>query len=141
MTQLTSACAPGPQLPSQASDDQLRTAACNLLARMRPGLARVERRSVQRVPFPFLLRLTPLGETSLHAIHDEIVVVGKDFSEQGIGFYHDAPLPYRRARLTFEDAQGEEMSVLVDLTWCRFNQFGWYENGGRFLRLVSPAAA
>ena len=28
----------------------------------------------------------------------------------------------------------------MDLTWCRFNGHGWYENGGRFLAAVNLPA-
>jgi hypothetical protein len=68
-------------------------------------------------------------------------VVGKDLSERGLGFYHQAPLPYRRAIVTLEDASGRVVSLLMDLSWCRFTRHGWYDSGGRFLKLIPSMAA
>jgi hypothetical protein len=34
----------------------------------------------------------------------------------------------------FASTEGEEIEMLVDLTWCRFMGQGWYESGGRFVQ-------
>ena len=38
--------------------------------------------------------------------------------------------------VSLDAADGRSISLAIDLTWCRFTRFGWYESGGRFLRVV-----
>ncbi|HLA83870.1 MAG TPA: hypothetical protein VJL29_03670 [Thermoguttaceae bacterium] len=117
-------------------DETVRTRICGLLASFRPRQARLERRGDQRYPFPYLLQLTPVDEDGTPSGEETVVVVGKHISEEGIGFYHNRPLPYRRMIVSFEAGNGSSFSFLVDLTWCRFTKQGWYESGGRFLEPV-----
>jgi hypothetical protein len=126
----------------QSAEERLRREVRSVLSRLQPGKPTVERRRSLRVPFPFLMRLQPVAAGSLKPLGCEIVVVGKDVSEAGLGFFHDAPLPFRFAVVTIESPEDcGGISVLVDLSWCRFNRYGWYENGGRFLQVVEPLAA
>jgi hypothetical protein len=69
------------------------------------------------------------------------VVVGKDLSDRGLGFFHPHPIPHRRAIVTLEDSSQRGVSLLIDLSWCRFTRHGWYDSGGRFLQIVSSLAA
>ena len=64
------------------------------------------------------------------------MVVGKDISEHGLGFYHQAPLPHRRMIASLESSHGRWHGFLIDLNWCRFTKGGWYESGGRLLKAV-----
>jgi hypothetical protein len=32
---------------------------------------------------------------------------------------------------------GTDLCLLVDLAWCRYTRYGWYESGGKFLKVVS----
>ena len=77
--------------------------------------------------------LTPLAEP--------FTVVCKHISKGGIGFYYPEPMPYRYVVVTLP-AMGTEAPIhlLVDLTWCRFAQKGWYENGGLFVREAEEPA-
>jgi hypothetical protein len=82
--------------------------------------------------------LSPCYPHTLEPLCDALVVVGKNLSEEGLGFYHQQPLPYRRAIITLEDNSGRSVSLLIDLSWCRFTRQGWYDSGGRFLEIVEP---
>ena len=92
---------------------------------------RPERRRYTRYPLPCLIHLTPLDADV--PTTESVVVVGRHLSENGLGFYHRDPLPYRRVIASLETPNGQWFAFLVDLTWCRFSKGGWYESGGRFL--------
>ena len=56
-----------------------------------------ERRFAQRFPYPRLVYLTPLAADGITPAEESIVVVGKDLSEGGLGFYYQhQALPYRQ---------------------------------------------
>lgn len=95
-----------------------------------------EQRRHQRHPYPYLVRLQPVKDDGVTPCGDPIVVVGKQLSEQGLDFYYQQPLPYRRAIASLQTRCGSWLSLLMDLTWCRFTEFGWYDNGGRFLEII-----
>ena len=97
-----------------------------------------ERRGEQRYPYPYLVRLTPVAADGVTVVGESLVVVGKHLSERGLGFYHPRPIAYRRVIATLETTSGQRLGFLIDLSWCRFTQQGWYESGGRFLRAVPP---
>jgi len=117
--------------PDAAPADGLST----VLAALCPQRNGPERRSAQRHPYPYLVRLTPVGDDCVTAVGESVVVVGKHLSEQGLGFYHPAPLPHRRMIALLETA-GTRLALLIDVTWCRFLKQGWYESGGKFLPLI-----
>ena len=123
------------------TDDPVKGAVRELMVRLFPGGLPSERRRDGRYAFPFLVRLTPVDVRTQGPLTEPIVVVGKDLSERGLGFFHPHPLPYRRAIVTLEDCQGRTVSLLIDLSWCRFMRLGWYESGGRFLQIVTTLAA
>jgi hypothetical protein len=95
----------------------------------------LDRRFRQRFPYPHLIRITPVGLNN-QPTETTLVGSGRDISLYGVGFYLPAPLPYQKAVLTFHRSPHAELSILTELDWCRFTRFGWYENGGRFLRVV-----
>ncbi|MCU0961207.1 MAG: hypothetical protein MUF48_13990, partial [Pirellulaceae bacterium] len=57
--------------------------------------------------------------------------------ERGLDFYYQAPLPYRRVVASWECPDGDRPALLLDLRWCRCTKRGWYENGGRFLQVLT----
>jgi hypothetical protein len=95
-----------------------------------------QRRQAQRTPFPHLIRVHAVDPHTLAAVDEPLVVVGKFLSEQGLGFFHQAPLAHRFAVVTLELYGGEPVRLLLDVSWCRFTRLGWYESGGRFLGAV-----
>ena len=96
-----------------------------------------ERRREHRFPFPYPIRLTPMTTDGTVSPAESVVVLGKHLTEHGVDFYYTEPLPYRRAIASFERGGREMVHIVMDLTWCRFGRHGWYENGGRFLQLLS----
>ncbi len=96
-----------------------------------------ERRRDSRVPFPYLVRLSPLADDGVSPGEESIVVVGKHLSAGGLDFYHRDPIAHRRMIARIEGHAGAVHTLLLELSWCRFNKQGWYENGGRFLKIVS----
>ncbi len=117
---------------------QKREALRTLLACVYPSVARLERRGERRYPYPYLIQVTPVDLEGARVSDQQIVVVGKQISEHGLGFYHQSPLEYRQVIVGLQRCDGPRVEVKMDLTWCRFTQLGWYESGGRFLEVVSP---
>lgn len=121
---------------SPAGEEPLREQVRRFLGQLINRGVQHERRLHTRLPFPMLVRLTPVDPRTQEPLADSIVVVGKNVSEEGLGFYHQDPLPYRRAIIVLEDNAGRSVSLLIDLSWCRFTRQGWYDSGGRFLQIV-----
>jgi hypothetical protein len=109
----------------------------SLLARLHPEVT-LERRRDARLAVPVLFRLTPLDEIRQPIKDQSVTVVGKDISRRGVSFYHDRPLPYRRALISAEHPSLEEFTAEIDVTWCRFTKPGWYESGGRLVAAIAP---
>lgn len=118
-----------------AADEAVRDGVWQALAALMPDVHPGERRESVRFNFPYLVRLTMVSDEDGSPRGSPVVVVGRQISEGGLGFYHPKPLPARRMIATF-DADGEPVSLLMELLWCRSTQQGWYESGGRFLARV-----
>ncbi len=118
-------------------DSNKREGLRSLLACVYPSVAQLERRGERRYPYPYLVRLAPLADDGRTRLDEHIVVVGKQISEHGLGFYHQQPLAFRQAIVSLDRADGPAIQVQIDLTWCRFTRLGWYESGGRFLQVIS----
>jgi hypothetical protein len=116
-----------------SAEETLRRQVWEILAGLGPQAHHPERRTVQRFPYPNLLYLTPVAGDGITPSGDSIVVVGKHLSERGLGFFYQHPLPNRRMIASLEGKDARWVGFLVDITWCRFTQHGWYDSGGRFL--------
>lgn len=116
--------------PEDMFDRPLRS----LLELLQPGI-RVDRRLYDRVAIPALFRLTPLDTRHGRPAGESIVVVGKDLCQRGIGFFHERPIPYRQAVIELDQPQQGKWVAEIDLQWCRFTKVGWYESGGRIVRI------
>jgi hypothetical protein len=125
-------------LPNDSSSfvDDVRLQVWGLLSTLYPKQEFMERRNETRYPFPYLVHITPVAADGVTPQGDTVVVVGKHLSEQGLGFYHPKPLPFRRVIASLEN-NGRWIGFLLDLKWCRFTRQGWYESGGRILESVS----
>lgn len=121
------ACQPPHSLGQEVAD---------LIKRMYPPVDQ-DRRAATRTPIPFLFELAPLSTEVPELLTRKVVVVGKEISERGIGFYHQQPIPYRRGNLSIELPGQETVDLEVDLLWCRFTSLGWYESGGRLVGVSS----
>jgi hypothetical protein len=131
-------------LPPYADGSALRSAELiEEFHKLRQALQRpvkFERRNYGRIPLPLLLRATPLDQTGQRLEELTTIVVGKDISPTGISFFHEQPLPHRRAIVSFEHPDVGTFTMEIDLSWCQFTGTGWYVSGGRLLRSLVPAA-
>jgi hypothetical protein len=114
--------------------DRVRRQVSSLLEAMYPRHAVGERRRQERMPFPHLVYVTPVAEDGETPCVGTLVAAGKHVSDDGLGFYHPDPLPFRQAIVSLEQPVGQWHSFLIELRWCRFIRQGWYESGGRFVR-------
>ena len=65
-------------------------------------------------------------------VADAVVVVGKDVSERGLGFYHPQPLAQRRMmRLDRNPQRRCAQAILIDISWCCSPNHGWCESRRR----------
>jgi hypothetical protein len=119
-----------------ATDHPVRRQVWNLLAGLHPPGQWVERRFEQRFPYPQLLYLTPLADDGASPGGDSIIVVGKHLSESGLSFFHQRPLAHRRMIASLEERGRRWVGFVIDISWCRFTQHGWYDSGGQFLEAV-----
>jgi hypothetical protein len=130
-------------LPPYSDEAPLRTAELvEEFRKLRRALQRpvkFERRDYGRIPLPLLLRVTPLDQTGQRLDELAITVVGKDISPSGISFFHEQPLPHRRAIVVFEHPDIGTFTMKIDLGWCQFTGAGWYVSGGRLIRSLAPA--
>lgn len=117
-------------------DDDLRRQVWGVLTATYPEGRLVERRMDPRYPYPHLLYLTPVADDAITPIGESAVVVGKTLSERGLGFYYQQPLAHRRMIASLEASRSCWVGFLIDITWCRFTRYGWYESGGRFIQAV-----
>jgi hypothetical protein len=95
-----------------------------------------ERRRETRHLFPYPVHLTPLDARGKPLLDEAITVVGKHLSNHGLDFYHREPLAWQRVIASLPRGDNRWVAFLMDLTWCRFGQHGWYDNGGRFLSVA-----
>ncbi|WP_425395939.1 hypothetical protein [Aeoliella sp.] len=109
-----------------------------LLQRMQPTIHH-DQRADARTPIPYLFELAPQPDEVPDLQYHTMVVVGRDISDRGIGFFHQKPIPYRRAVLSIDLPVEGLVQLEIDLLWCRFTSLGWYESGGRILGVSSGA--
>lgn len=133
-TTLPEAAVPAPSSVGSISDKAIRARVRNLLKTLAPTGAAIDRRHDQRYPFPKLIRLTPVARDGQTPLGESRTVVGNSLSERGLGFFHSDTLPHKRMVASLETPEGEPISLLIELTWCRFIGHGWYESGGRFVQ-------
>ncbi len=117
-------------------DDPLQRQVWGVLTSMYPRGCVVERRLDQRYPYPHLFYLTPVADDGISPAGESAVVIGKFLSERGLGFFYQQPLAHRRMIASLETSPMCWAGFLIDITWCRFTHYGWYESGGRFIQAV-----
>lgn len=95
-----------------------------------------EMRSSERTPYPNLIGLTPLKNESLREMGEPFYVVGKRIGLGGIDFFHNDKIEFHYALASFERNDDEHAHFVLKITRCKFRRPGWYESGGRFVKLV-----
>ena len=98
----------------------------------------METRSAHRIQYDRPLILAPMDTRVLPRPGELRIVRGRDVSLGGCSFEHGEPLPCSRVALTFGMDEGQMVTLLIRLSWCRFTQSGVYQSGGRFLKPVAP---
>ncbi len=93
-----------------------------------------ERRVETRHAYPYPIYLTPLDKQGELLADETIVAIGKHLSDHGVDFYHRAAVPHRQMICSMTVGDRRWVSLLLQLSWCRFSSHGWYENGGKFLK-------
>jgi hypothetical protein len=97
----------------------------------------LERRREARYPYPYPVPLTPLTAEGEPDVERTFVVIGKHLAAHGIDFYCKRPLADRRVIASLDCGAAGWIGLVVELAWCRFNRHGWYDNGGRFVAVVT----
>ena len=114
ISELASQVTPGNQLPRSGHD----------------------RRGQQRTQSARLIRLTPLAEDMATPSGPSFFVVEKSLARLGVDFYHQEPITHRYVAVSFEHGQQQCTHFVLKLNWCRFLHPGWYDSGGRFIRVL-----
>lgn len=124
-------------LNSESREEALGRQVRLALACSHPPRKVTERRRETRHPYPYPVYLTPLDSANEPVAEQTVVVVGKHLSEHGVDFYHRAPFAHKRVICSLHIGEKRWVSMLLELTWCRFSKYGWYDNGGRFLNTTA----
>jgi hypothetical protein len=111
-----------------------------LVAGLNPEVS-LERRRDDRLAIPVLLQLTPLDDDRQPIESATVTVIGKNISRRGLSFFHEHPLPYRRAVISLQHPEIGDFSAEIDVSWCRFTKPGWYESGGRLVAAIPANSA
>ena len=83
--------------------------------------------------------MTPLNVDGSPKESETFAVFGRHLSDGGLDFYCERALPDRKLIASLKCGEQGWVGFLLELTWCRFTSFGWYENGGKFLEsMPSP---
>lgn len=112
-------------------------AVVDMIRRMETTNSRWDRRTENRIPFPYPMFLTPQVTQSGPTESDAMMVIGRDISYSGLRFYHHEPLEFQSATIQLAQDNQSEQQLLLKLKWCRFIHAGWYESGGQLVRLLT----
>jgi hypothetical protein len=94
-------------------------------------------RGACRIGYEKSLTVVPLDDQTQAPIGPAFDVTGTDLSRGGLSFSHTEPIPYRTVAISFPEESGITSAFVVSLSWCRFNQRGDYQSGGRFLNRLN----
>jgi hypothetical protein len=117
--------------------DRIVASVRSALAAIEPLARPLERRREARYAYPYPIHLTPYGDAGLPDVQRTFVVIGKHLAPHGLDFYFSQPLAERRVIASLDCGRDGWIGLVVELDWCRFSRHGWYDNGGRFIALVS----
>lgn len=105
----------------------------------REGLYGNEQRGADRYPCSRLVELTPFNPSTNEVSGETITIPSRNLSLNGLGFYHTEPLAARYGLVQL-NPDSDQPLLMMKLIWCRFLKPGWYDNGGRFMRVATTAA-
>ncbi len=122
---------PNRDLPQRL--EEMRRTVRRVVSHTTPHRILNERRSDRRFPIAVPLQVTPLDERGARRDAEAFVVIGRNLSERGLDFFHQAPVAERFVIVWLPVALNQHAGLILELTWCRFGGMGWYENGGKFI--------
>ncbi|MGE0606454.1 MAG: hypothetical protein AB7O62_04945 [Pirellulales bacterium] len=122
--------------PVPAAENGVRAQVQGLLAGLYGEASSAHARSGERFAFPRLVYVTPAEADGQPGRVGTFVAAGRRVSEQGLGFFHPDPIPYREVIVSLDETMGQWRSFLMELRWCKFIRESWYESGGRLLSTV-----
>jgi len=126
--------------PLATTDEEIRRIAQQIAQSSRPVWEDLGRRSHERVPFPKLVRFTPLEDDGETLTEEVFYVVGKNLAPLGFDFYHRSPIPNRHALVTLP-LGSRSFTFQIKVSWCRFLKPDWYDSGGRFVQVLESATS
>ena len=97
----------------------------------------IERRAEPRHPYPKLVELIPY-DNDFETPQEPFFVAGKHLGTRGFDFFHGDPITFKNALLSFPISDDESIQFAMRIDWCRFLGPGWYESGGRFIKVIKP---
>jgi hypothetical protein len=100
---------------------------------------RLDQRRDVRYAYPYPLTLLPLDVALRGEQNRMIAAIGKHVTVHGVDFYTSAPIAAKEVICQFHSPTCA-YSLVLELTWCRHNAQGWFENGGKFLRVWKTPA-
>lgn len=99
----------------------------------------VERRRNERFPIRCKIVITPINQKGVVLSEESVTAIGKDISQNGIGFTHDFAIKYRRFLLSFHASGFGEFFVEAEVARTRTTAIGLHETGCRMVRkIVAP---
>ena len=127
-----------PRPTSLSQKDEVAAIVRGYLADLHRLDAVCERRRDERFPFPVVIQLIPVEPENLTPLAEPILVVGKQISVSGLGFYHTHALPYRCYLVSIrqDGDQSTESQLVFRSKWCRFVGAALYECGGQFIKIA-----
>lgn len=124
-----------PAFPAMRGVHEIARLVETLVASWGGGTPVLQGRRGHRVLYPRPIALTPVGHCD-EPSGPALLVEGSDLSVDGLSFRHPAPLPCRRAIVSFFLPGGTIESAVARLKWTRFTRQGHYRSGGQFVRVV-----
>lgn len=109
------------------------------IAGKQPIDRRLDRRRDARYAYPYPLMLLPLDAAIRGERDRQIAAIGKHLTIHGIDFYTTSPVAAKEVLCQFHSSSGD-YALVIELNWCRHNIQGWFENGGKFLRVWKKPA-
>jgi|EndMetStandDraft_5_1072996.scaffolds.fasta_scaffold335801_2 hypothetical protein len=90
------------------------------------------RRTEQRIPY-----FGPVSVALPDANYIQLSAFARDIAVGGIGLVHLMPLDRGEVVITLPLPNGQTVSLLTEIRWCRDYGNGWYSSGGHFIDTVS----
>ena len=102
----------------------------------------LDKRLTQRLPFRKPLTITPVADQSEKPEPSRrFAAFGTEISTTGVGFLARQLVPSRSAVITCDGPDSSLIHLLFHARWVRFTRGGWYQVGGRLMRVLDDTAA